>query len=92
MQIEASVPMLISDCTNGRTRLTLEAETLGEALRRLVETYPLLRIHLYDEQGCVRQHVLLYYNDENIAWLEDPEGVALQPGDKLRVLQAVSGG
>jgi len=92
MQIEASVPMLISDCTKGRTRFPLEAETLGEALRRLVETYPLLRVHLYDEQGDVRQHVLLYYNDDNIAWLDDPERIVLKRGDKLRVLQAVSGG
>jgi len=92
MRIDASVPMLISDCTNGRTRFPLEAETLGEALRRLVEMYPLLRVHLYDEQGGVRQHVLLYYNDENIAWLDDPGRIALKPGDKLRVLQAVSGG
>ncbi|MBW5446018.1 MoaD/ThiS family protein [Cohnella sp. CFH 77786] len=91
MQLEVSVPLLISDCTRGRTRFPLEAGTLAEALRLLVETYPLLRVHLYNEQGNVREHVLLYYNDDNIAWLDDLD-IPIQPGDKLRVLQAVSGG
>lgn len=91
MQVEVSVPMLISDCTGGRTRFPLEAGTLAEALRRLTESYPLLKVHLYNEQGDVREHVLLYYNDSNIAWLEDLD-IPLRQGDKLRVLQAVSGG
>ena len=91
MQIEVSVPLLISDCTKGKSRFPLEAETLEQALRILVETYPLLKVHLYTEQGKVREHVLLYYNDDNIAWLDSLE-IPLRPGDKLRVLQAVSGG
>jgi sulfur-carrier protein len=92
MQLEVSVPLLISDCTQGKTRFPLEADTLEEALRRLNETYPQLKVHLYTEQGNVREHVLFYYNDDNIAWLNDLHRIRLQPGDKLRVLQAVSGG
>ncbi|WP_309121957.1 MoaD/ThiS family protein [Paenibacillus sp.] len=91
MLIEVSVPMLLSDCTKGKTRFPLEAETLGEALDRLASDYPLLKRHLYTEQGKLRQHVLLFLNDDNIEWLERFD-VPLQAGDKLRVLQAVSGG
>jgi adenylyltransferase/sulfurtransferase len=91
MIIEASVPLLLSDCTKGKTRFPLEAETLGEALDRLVSDYPLLKRHLYTEQGKLRQHVLVFLNDDNIEWLERFD-VPLQAGDKLRVLQAVSGG
>ncbi len=85
------MPSLLSDCTSGRTRLEVEADTLGEALSRLLETHPLLRAHLYDESERPRQHVLLYYNEENIAWLERLD-LPLRPGDRLTVLQAVSGG
>ncbi|WP_276353380.1 MoaD/ThiS family protein [Cohnella caldifontis] len=91
MRLEVSVPLLLRDCTGGRSRFSLEADTLEEALRRLIETYPLLKVHVYDERGQVREHVLLYYNDDNVAWLDDL-GIPLRPGDKLRVLQAVSGG
>ncbi|WP_274365639.1 MoaD/ThiS family protein [Paenibacillus thermotolerans] len=91
MRIEVSVPFLLSDCTKGQTRFWLEADTVAESLERLIETYPMLRVHLYTEQGQVRKHVLIYYNEDNIAWL-DRLDIPLQPGDKLRVLQAVSGG
>lgn len=91
MRIEVSVPLLISDCTKGQSSFWLEAATLTEALQRLVESYPLLQVHLYTEQGQVRKHVLIYYNEDNLAWLEQLD-IPLQPGDKLRILQAVSGG
>lgn len=91
MLIDVSVPMLISDCTKGQTRFQLEADTLSEALARLIETYPLLKVHLYTEQQELRKHVLIYYNEENLAWLQNLD-IPLRPGDQLRVLQAVSGG
>jgi molybdopterin converting factor small subunit len=91
MQIEVSVPSLLADCTGGRNYFMLEAGTLEEAMKRLFETYPLLRKHLYNEAGKLRQHVLIYYNDSNIEWLEHYR-IPLQTGDKLMVLQAVSGG
>ncbi len=89
--IEVRVPALLRDCTNQKTRFTLEASTLDDALTRLVQEYPLLRVHLYDRKGALRQHVLLFYNDDNIKWLERLD-LPLQPGDRLSVVQAVSGG
>ena len=89
--IDCIVPSLINDCTGGRSFFHLEAETLDEALDRLLAAYPLLRIHLYAENGSLREHVLLYYNDDNLAWLPSRD-IPLRDGDRLTVLQAVSGG
>jgi molybdopterin synthase sulfur carrier subunit len=89
--IDVSVPALLKDCTGDQTRFTLAARTLEEAIERLVECYPLLGLHLYDEQHRLRRHVLLYFNDQNIAWLDRCD-VPLRPGDRLTVLQNVSGG
>jgi len=89
--IECSIPSLLADCAGGRTRFPLEAETLEQALALLRETYPLLRVHLFSETGEVRKHVLLFYNDDNLDWL-DRLDLPLQAGDRLTVLQAVSGG
>jgi sulfur-carrier protein len=91
MQVEVTIPSLLSDCVGRQTCFSLEAGTVAEALERLRETYPLLRVHLYDEQERLRRHVLIYYNDESIAWL-DRLDMPLQPGDRLTVLQNVSGG
>jgi sulfur-carrier protein len=91
MGIEVSVPTILRDCTGGRNPVTIEAGTLEEALDRLRSAYPLLRIHLYDENMQLRQHVLLFYNDESTRWL-DTLDVPLRPGDRLDIVQAVSGG
>jgi molybdopterin synthase sulfur carrier subunit len=90
-QIEVRVPALLRSCTKEKTRFMLEATTLADALERLVLEYPLLRRHLYDETGQQRQHVLIFYNDDNIKWLERLD-VPLKSGDRLSVVQAVSGG
>lgn len=89
--IDCSIPSLLGDCAGGRTRFQVEAETLEQALSVLRETYPLLRVHLFDETGAARKHVLLFYNDDNLDWL-DRLDLPLRPGDRLTVLQAVSGG
>jgi sulfur-carrier protein len=89
--IEVTVPTILRDCTGGRNPVTIEAATLAQALERLRETYPLLRIHLYDETEQLRPHVLIFYNEESTHWLERLD-VPLRPGDRLTILQAVSGG
>jgi adenylyltransferase/sulfurtransferase len=91
MPVEVRVPALLRNCTKEQTRFTLEATTLADALARLVQEYPLLRRHLYDEAGQLRQHVLIFYNDDNIKWLANLD-VPLKAGDRLSVVQAVSGG
>jgi molybdopterin synthase sulfur carrier subunit len=91
VEIGVQIPSLLRDCAGDRTRFTLVARTLQEAVDRLLETYPLLRLHLYDEADRLRPHVLIYFNDANIAWL-DRFDVPLTAGDRLTVLQNVSGG
>ena len=91
MQIEVTIPSLLADCTGGRRRFPLEADTLADALRRLLEAHPRLRPHLYDEAMRVRKHVLIFFNDDNLAWIED-RSIRLKTGDRLQVVQAVSGG
>ena len=91
MQIEVTVPGLLADCTGGRRRFTLEAGTLAEALQRLLMEQPRLRPHLYDEALRLRKHVLIFYNDDNLATIAD-RNLPLRPGDRLHVVQAVSGG
>jgi molybdopterin converting factor small subunit len=91
MQIEVSIPSMLRDCTKGKVTFRIEAQMLDEALRNLVSEYPLLRVHLYTESGELRKHVLIFYNDQSIAWLERLD-IPLRTGDRIIVFQAVSGG
>ena len=90
-QIEVRVPGLMREFTEGQRRFPLEAATLEGAIAGMLQKYPQLRIHLYTERGELRPHVLLFYNDDNIKWL-DRLDIPLKPGDCLSVVQAVSGG
>jgi sulfur-carrier protein len=91
MQIEVNIPSLLRDCVGGRRQVTADGATLADALAQLWAAYPLLRHHLYQENGRTRQHVLIFYNGENIALLERQD-IPLQRGDRLDIVQNVSGG
>jgi molybdopterin synthase sulfur carrier subunit len=91
MEVDVTVPGLLRDCVGGTTRFRVAGGTLAGALEAMRQAYPLLRIHLYDEQGQLRQHVKIFYNSECIDWLEHLN-IPLKPGDRIDVLQAVSGG
>ena len=96
IEIEVNVPTILRDCTGGRNPVTIRATTLAEALERLSQTYPLLRVHLYEDaaterSAALRPHVHIFYNGESTRWRERLD-VPLRPGDRLEILQAVSGG
>jgi molybdopterin synthase sulfur carrier subunit len=91
MRIEVSIPSLLRDCTNGKVKFEIEAQMLDEALSQLLIEYPLLRVHLYTESGELRKHVLIFYNDQSLDWLERLD-IPLNAGDRILVFQAVSGG
>jgi len=67
------------------------AATLREALDAAFDVNPRLRHYVLDEQGHLRQHVVIYIDGRRVAdrtALSD----ALAPDDKVWVLQALTGG
>lgn len=91
MQIEVTVPGLLADSVNGRRQFSIDAQTIGDAIETLKRDFPLLRVHLYDDADQLRQHVLIYYNDESIKWITDLDRPS-NAGDRIAIIQAVSGG
>ena len=91
MQIEVQIPAILADCTGGNSVFAVEATTLSHAIEAIREAYPLLRIHLFDESGELRRHVVLFYNGVSLRKI-DSRDIPLKDGDTIVVLQAVSGG
>jgi sulfur carrier protein ThiS len=69
----------------------LDAATLRDALDRAFDAAPNLRHYVLDEQGAVRKHVAVFVNARMIADRAKLD-VPLSPGDKVMVIQALSGG
>lgn len=67
------------------------AATLRDALSAAFEVNPRLRHYVLDEQGHLRQHVVVYISGRRVV---DRQALsdALAPDDKVYVLQALTGG
>ena len=87
---KVELPSLLRDVLH-KYSLDVEGQTLEDALEDAYAQLPGLRVHVCDETGKLRQHVLCFLNDANTRGLE----YAKQPiadGDTITILQAVSGG
>ncbi len=90
-QITLEVPRMLRDCIDGRPAVEIETErldTVADAIRR---RWPVLATHVFTEAGDLRPHVLLLHNDRMTRWMPRLD-VPLADGDRLAIVQAVSGG
>ena len=90
--VTVAIPMLLGNATGNAREVQVRGATLQACLDDLLAKHPLLRSHLFEERGELRKHVVILYNDQNTRWLDSLEDVAIQPGDRITILQAVSGG
>lgn len=69
----------------------VEAASLRDALDHAFRAAPGLKPYVLDEQGAVRKHVAVFVNARQIASRTQLD-VPLGPGDKVMVIQALTGG
>ena len=69
----------------------VEAATLRAALAAALEAAPGLRHYVLDEQGAVRKHVAVFVNARMVTDRVNLD-VPLAAGDKVMVIQALTGG
>ena len=87
-EITVTIPTMLATLVGGDRRFPVVGDDLGGVMDALFDRHPQLRVHLLDEQGEMRPHVMLFHNDAAIRRLDGP----VADGDSLTVLQAVSGG
>lgn len=75
----------------GVREVRLDATTLREALAGLARAHPSLLERLRDEHGTLRAHLALFVNEED-ARLLGWEDAALEDGDVVHIIPALSGG
>jgi len=89
-RVTVSLPRLLEPAVGPTHRVEVEAESVGEAISLLLERHPTLRVHLFDEQGTLRQHVLCFVGGSQTR-LDDRRTPIAEP-TQITFLQAVSGG
>ena len=89
--ITIRVPSPLRACCEGASELRLSAASVLEVLEELEQRHPALHRSVCDETGRVRRHVSLFVNKSHVRDLGGL-GTALEPGDVVTILPAVSGG
>lgn len=87
-EVQVTIPSMLASAVHGDRKFSVEGEDLGAVVDALFDRHPELRVHLVDEQGALRPHVMFFHNDVGTRELHGP----VRDGDTLTVLQAVSGG
>lgn len=90
--VSVQLPGLLVSLLGSKETLTVEAETLQGVLDALVAACPKIRVHLFDDSGAQRPHVLILFNGQNLRWFENPAQTPVPPDSTLTILQFVSGG
>ena len=86
--VTLTLPTMLVSLVGGPRRLNLDGDTVSGVLETLFARHPELRVHFYDETGAIREHVTCFHNDAHVRTL----GGAVADGDRVTILQAVSGG
>ena len=86
--MKVTLPSPLLGYTANRRQVEAEGATLAELLADLDRRYPGIRFRMIDEQGAVRPHIRLFVNRS----LERSIDAAIQPGDEVLVVAALSGG
>ena len=82
MAISIMIPTALRNFAGGADTVSVEADSVKDALGALTEKYPNLKKHLYNEEGQLRHFVNIYVNDEDIRYLEKNE-TPLKDGDTV---------
>lgn len=82
------IPTPLRSYTANEANVTAAGTTLAEVLADLDRQFPGIAFRVVDEQGRLRQHMVIWLNDERCRDLT----TALDGVDEVVIMQALSGG
>ena len=84
------IPTPLRQYTSGQAEVAVSGSDVSAAMRNLVEQFPALEQHLYNN-GEMRAFVNLFLGEDNIKDLHGLE-TPLNNGDILRIIPSIAGG
>jgi len=89
--VRVQIPPVLRGMVGGSRELESDGATLQELLINLVRAYPPLVLHLFDERGNVRRHILCIHDASAIRPC-DFISHAICNGDEVIITNALAGG
>jgi adenylyltransferase/sulfurtransferase len=91
VSIIVEIPTPLRRFTGDRGEVNVEGRTVGEALRRAVESHPALERHLYTNEGRLRSFINVFVNEDDIRHRQR-ELTPLAAGDRVSIIPSIAGG
>ncbi len=86
--MKVRIPTPLRSYTAGKADVTAEGATVRELLADLDRQFPGLTFRVVDEQGRLRQHMVVFLGQDRCRQLDTPlDGI-----DEVVLMQALSGG
>ena len=90
MAIRVSIPTALRQFVGGNGSLTVEADTVGAALKAVTTQHPELGNQLM-ANGELRNFVNVYLNDDDVRYLQGME-TPVGERDEISIIPAIAGG
>jgi len=91
LAVTIQVPALWRSAAGETRQVELPSGNLADVLNALVEQFPSLGAHLFDEKGEVRSAINLFVNQEHVRF-RGGLSMLLQDGDEVYIVPMISGG
>jgi adenylyltransferase/sulfurtransferase len=92
MAVIIQVPTALRNFTGRQREITVEGNTVREAVAALASAHPDIKPHLYqDDTGELRSFINVFIGDTNIKKLNGLD-TELSPGTALTLVPAIAGG
>ncbi len=85
------IPAFLLSYTAGQAEIAVQGETVGDALHSLIELFPVLQPHLYNNNGVLRPFVNLFVGSDHIKDLQGLD-TPLKGDEKILIMPSISGG
>ncbi len=90
--VRVLIPTALKQYTEGsKQQVEIKAETVAQALAKLLGENKKLAMHIVDEQGNLRNFVNIFVNNEDIRHLNGEE-TKVKEADTIRIVPAIAGG
>ncbi|CAN5818919.1 MoaD/ThiS family protein [soil metagenome] len=91
MSVTVRVPTTLRTLTAGASEVTVEGDTVADALTALEQAHPGFRERLLDDEGKLRRFVNVFVADDDVRFLQGLE-TPVPDGETLSIIPAVAGG
>ena len=91
MPVTVQLPTPLQQYANDQEDVHVDASSVGEALKSLVQASPALGEHLFDANGKIRSFVAVYLGDEDVRY-QQGDLTPVKDGDTLTIVPSIAGG